>query len=521
MNEITNELEAICFGDQRLNDRSSKVLESLYEGIGNGLSASFGGSSEIKAAYRFFDNGLVNPEKILKPHYKKTIERINLHKIVGLIQDTTDIDMSHMEEVKNLGVLNDSNRPGCILHPVIAFTPDKLCLGIVDANFITRSADDLGKKKPNNSREIEHKESYRWIEGYKIACKVAEECPDTICVSIGDRESDIYELLVEATTVKATKNKAELLLRAYHNRSIAAPPSEENCKLQEENKKYAEEIKKISAENDKLRHRKDTAHLRKENSARIIENKKKIKSNKEDIEKDELIVNTLIYQLKKMPVLGTIEFILPAGRGKESRLVKQNIKAKTVIIKPSPHKKNLPDISINAVLLEEIETPDGNEPISWMFFTTLPINTLDEIQLIITLYLSRWGIELFFKVLKSGCKIEELRFQEAPRLLACVSIYMIVAWRILYSTFIGRACPKLSCTLLFEMDEWQSVYAVTMRSRPPEKPPCLEEFMKMIAMLGGYRNRQSDGPPGMKVMWIGIQAMHKLALGWQAYREFG
>lgn len=202
-------------------------------------------------------------------------------------------------------------------------------------------------------------------------------------------------------------------------------------------------------------------------------------------------------------------------------MVKQNIRATRVILLPSQHKKNLPEVATNAVFLEEIEAPEGEEPISWMFLTTLPINTLDEIQFIINLYLSRWGIELFFKVLKSGCKIEELRFQEASRLLACVSIYMVVAWRILYTTFIGRACPEMPCSILFEVDEWQSVYAVTMKARPPEKPPSLSDFMKMVAILGGYRDRKSDGPPGIKVIWIGTQAMHMLAEGWQAYREFG
>jgi hypothetical protein len=110
-----------------------------------------------------------------------------------------EIDMKHMECVENLGVLNDTKRPGCSLHPVIAFTPDKLCLGIIDAKFIIRPPDELGKKQHNNSREIEDKESYRWIQGYQVACAVAEQCQETLCISVGDRESDIYELLLAAT----------------------------------------------------------------------------------------------------------------------------------------------------------------------------------------------------------------------------------------------------------------------------------------------------------------------------------
>jgi Transposase Tn5 dimerisation domain len=225
--------------------------------------------------------------------------------------------------------------------------------------------------------------------------------------------------------------------------------------------------------------------------------------------------------LYQAPIIGSLQFTLPNRTGKKSRIVNQTIRAKKVIFLPSKHKKDLPKVSVNAVLLQEENPPEGEEPVVWMFLTSLPIDTFEDILLIIDLYLSRWGIELFFKVLKSGCKIEELRFQEASRLLVCIAIYMVVAWRILYSTFIGRTCPQLPCTVLFDIDEWQSVYATIEKAKPPTAPPNLDEFMKMIATLGGYRGRKSDGPPGIKVIWIGMQAMHRLAEGWRAYRQFG
>ena len=516
MNEIIDEFETVCFGDERVNTRSKKVIQSMYEGIGKSFSASFGGRSEIKAAYRLFDNNLVNPDKILDPHYMKTLERIKEQKIVVLAQDTTDIDMKHMECVENLGVLNDTKRPGCSLHPVIAFTPDKLCLGIIDAKFMIRPAEGLGKKQQNNSREIEDKESYRWIQGYQVACEVAEQCPETLCISVGDRESDIYELLLEAT-----KGKADLVARAWHDRMISLPPSEKEQELLHENLQLYNEVKRLVEINKKIKNKKTSYDNRKENSALIKELKKRIKENKSAIQKEISEMHRFKQQLSLSPIVGTVEFMLSEGRGRKSRLVKQTIRAAEVTLEPSEHKKTLPEITINAILLEETDPPEGEEAVSWMFITTLPINTIEEIQFIIKVYLSRWGIELFFKVLKSGCKIEELRYQEASRLLACISVYMIVAWRILFATYIGRECPDLSCSTLFEISEWQSVCAVVLKKQPPEEAPPLGEFMKMIATLGGHRGRKGDGPPGIKVIWTGIQAMHKLAEGWEAFREFG
>lgn len=523
--KLSSELEDVCFGDKRIDKRSITLLNSLYTGINSGLTSSCGGKAEIKAAYRFFDNDSVDHNEILRPHYLKTLERIKKQKIVGLSQDTTDIDMKHMETVENLGVLNDTKRPGCSLHPVIAFTPDKLCLGVVSTKFIIRPAEELGKKTHNNLRDIEDKESIRWIEGYKEACKIAEECPETRCVSIGDRESDIYELLLEATN---PANKAELIVRAWHDRKIDIARTEGHEKLISENIKIVNENEILSLANKKAIRNKAIRSLTSEqrevfdrNKKSIEQNKIMIKTNKIIVFEDERIKNKFLHQLHQGNIIGTVEFKLHKRDGGKARIVKQNIRAITVDLMPSLHKKNLPKLSINAVLLEEIDVPPGEEPVSWMFLTTLPIDSLEDIQLIIKLYISRWGIELFFKVLKSGCKIEELQFKEGSRLLSCVSLYMIVAWRVLFTTFLGRECPDLPCSVLFETDEWQSVYASHMKAIPPLEPPKLGEFMLMIAALGGHQARKNQGPPGMIVIWKGLQKAYGLSEGWAMHREFG
>jgi hypothetical protein len=522
---FSNELEDICFGDKRIDKRSKILLESLYAGVNSGLTSSCRGKAEIKGAYRFFDNDSVDHNKIIEPHYLKTLERIKKHKIIGRCQDTTDIDMKHMETVENLGVLNDTKRPGCSLHPVIAFTPDKLCLGVVSTKFIIRPAEELGKKTHNNLRDIKDKESFRWIEGYRAACKIAEECPETKCVSIGDRESDIYELLLEATN---PANKADIIIRAWHDRKVDLPRTEEHENLINENVKLQNENKNLSLANKKAIKNKKIVSLSPEereiyekNKISIEQNKILIKTNNSIVLADEKIKNTFLHQLNKGNIIGTVEFELHKRGDRKSRTVKQNIRAITIDLMPSVHKKNLPKLSINAVLLEEIDTPAGEEPISWMFLTTLSIDSLEDIQLIIKLYISRWGIELFFKVLKSGCKIEELQFKEASRLLSCISLYMIVAWRVLFTTFLGRECPDAPCSILFETDEWQSVYASHMKAMPPNEPPKLGEFMLMIAALGGYQARKSQGPPGMIVIWKGLQKAYGLSEGWAMHREFG
>lgn len=533
MNEIADniadEFETVTFGDKRIDKRAKKILRDIYFHVGSGLSGSCQGADEIKAGYRYFDNPKVTMQKILAPHSQTTLERIREQKIVALSQDTTDADMKHMHVVADLGVLNDTDRPGCSLHPVIAFTPDQLCLGVVHNEVMIRNPNDLGKKPNKNTRAFEDKETYRWLVGYQVACEVANKCPDTLCVSIGDREYDIYEVFVEAAK---PESKAELIARARHNREVLAseigPNQEKHRVLIEENNQLERQNKELTAANRRILKNTRLADLTEQrkteldnNKLLILQNKKKSKENIAVIDEDDKFTKSLMFQMKKAKIIGQVEFTLAEGRGRKSRLVKQNIRTATLTLPPPAGKKNLPSISINAVFLEEIDTPDGASPICWLLLTTLPVDSLDAATLVVKLYLSRWGVELFFKVLKSGCKIEKLRFQQAHRLLPCIAMYMIVAWRVMYATYLGRECPDAPCSLLFDEDEWHSVFAVVKQSSPPAAPPSLGDFTKMVATLGGYRGRKGDKPPGIKVMWTGIQAMHRLAAGWGAHRKFG
>ena len=96
---------------------------------------------------------------------------------------------------------------------------------------------------------------------------------------------------------------------------------------------------------------------------------------------------------------------------------------------------------------------------------------------------------------------------------------MLIAWRILYLTMIGRECPELSCSVLFDQEEWEAVYLVTQRKLPPKEPPTVNEVIRWIAGFGGFLNRKGDGFPGPQTMWIGLQRMKDFVVGIAAVRE--
>ena len=179
--------------------------------------------------------------------------------------------------------------------------------------------------------------------------------------------------------------------------------------------------------------------------------------------------------------------------------------------------RKLGGVTVNAVLVSEVNPPEGVQAVEWLLLTSLPIRGNKQIEQIISHYEKRWVIELYFKVLKSGCKIESRRFEHMDRFLPALALYMIIAWRSLYICRVSRTHEDSSCELVYEKAEWQSAWQIVKRSPPPHKPPRLMEMTKIVAQLGGYVNRKNAGPPGPQSMWIGLQRMHDIATCWLSF----
>lgn len=179
---------------------------------------------------------------------------------------------------------------------------------------------------------------------------------------------------------------------------------------------------------------------------------------------------------------------------------------------------DLKPISINAVLCREENPPAGEEAVEWLLLTSLELQS-ERTQLleVIRYYQLRWQIELYSKILKSGCNIEKLQLENINRLENCLALYMIVAWRILFLTYVGKFCPHLSCELFYEDVEWKAVYIIAHKTRPPEKPPSIGSMNRMVASLGGFLNRTSDADPGIKSMWIGLQRLKDFSLAFALF----
>jgi hypothetical protein len=471
-----DEMAEADLGDQRLNRRLETVLSSLGDRPTMSIPAACGGRAEMVAAYRFFDNESVTPEAILASHYACTRRRIEEQDVVLLVQDTMETDCTRPnQQVTGAGPIDNPNRHGAFVHPLEAFTTDGMPLGAVWSKMWTRDEIAFQTETASEKRErrrltpIEEKESMRWLEGLRESRAVAQSFPDTQCICIADSEADIFELFAEPRG----EYPVHWIIRLYHNRTVQP------------------------------------------------------KGDAADAEPTQHILDAV----GKAPVLFTKELNV---RGRElkirckkserhqprqNRTANVEVRATTVTLRPPARPdRQLPEVQANIVWVREQNPPEGDVPVEWLLVTTLPVDTVEDVQKVLQYYTVRFLIEVLFRILKSGCRVEERLFEHIDRLLPCIAVYLIVAWRTFMLCRLGRSCPDMNCEAVFDPSEWKSVW-VTVRRKPlPKRPPALLEMIKLVAQLGGYVNRpKRKDPPGPQTVWLGLQRMKDLAWAWETF----
>lgn len=212
--------------------------------------------------------------------------------------------------------------------------------------------------------------------------------------------------------------------------------------------------------------------------------------------------------------VGELSFYLPARVGRKGREVTQELRCKRISLADGKGGT----FSITIIVACETNPPPGEKAIIWRLLTNRVALTLEAVAELIDWYRCRWEIEVFFHILKNGCKVEALQLSTMPRIELALALYLISAWRIGYLMRLGRSCPEIECEVVFAREEWQAAWIVA-RKPLPETPPTLNEVIRVIASFGGFLGRKGDGDPGAKTLWIGLQRVMDFALGIQFFRE--
>ena len=145
-------------------------------------------------------------------------------------------------------------------------------------------------------------------------------------------------------------------------------------------------------------------------------------------------------------------------------------------------------------------------------FTNQPVKDLAAAIEQVRWYALRWRIEMFFKVLKSGFRVEACRLGTADRLIRYLMLMSIIAWRLFMITLMARANRSEPCSEFLSKPEWTVLTIKSSRTRTVA--PSTADAIVLIAKLGGYLARKSDGPPGTLALWRGFKRLKDLTEGW-------
>lgn len=187
---------------------------------------------------------------------------------------------------------------------------------------------------------------------------------------------------------------------------------------------------------------------------------------------------------------------------------------------PIGKQRQYPPLELTVLHAQERGKPKNRKRIDWKLITDLPVRTLKEAIKKLRWYALRWKIEVFHKILKSGCKAEDRRLRTAERLVNLIAIFCIVSWRIFWMTMLNRADPNVSPGLALTETEMRLLdHLVPDKRNPPEHRSVCRYIIK-IARLGGYLARANDPAPGNIVMWRGLSRLAAIELGSMSKAQF-
>lgn len=452
-----DELGGANLGDARLDARLVEIAGRFMSAPQGSIPRSTGDWAGAKATYRFFDNPKVDPQIINDRHELNVLERASAEPLVLALSDTTQLDHTNHSHTDGLGPLGDLKHWGLLYQPTLIVTPERVPLGLIDQQTWVRDKEHFGESKTKEAKD-------RPIEEKESMKWIeSQEAAERFQRSLAEHTTKVVSVFDREGDIFEVLSKAAhpdtesgLLVRASWNRRIDHP------------QKYVWE------------------------------------------------------SMESQEAAGTLVIQVPRKTGVKEREATLSIRFSKVTIR-APKNRKVPDstpVEIFCVYAHEEDPPKHTPAVSWMLFTTEEVQSFDDARRVVGWYAARWTIEVFFRILKSGCEAEERQLETLDRLLRCLVIDSIVAWRILYLTTIGRETPDVPCTVVFEDSEWRGAWAFVKRdAKIPDEPPKLGEFVRLIGRLGGHLGRKKDGEPGPMSMWRGLQRLPDIAGMWIILRE--
>jgi len=401
-------------GDARLSKRLVRVAAAKAEVPDRAFSGVAEGDwPTVKGYYRMIDQpeeSAVSMPNILAPHQRRTVRRMMGQKTVLCVQDGSDLEYTNLHQCEGLGEIGTNQTGaksrGLHLHSTLAVAPNGLPLGVLRAQCAAPQAKSPADDRPTYAIPIEEKKTFVWIEHHRDLVELASEMPRTRLIDVCDREADFFEMFDQ----QRQNPRVDLLVRAKHNRNITEEP-----------------FKLFAAVGQAPVQSRVRVHIPRQ-SARPKRTKQKARPNR------------------------------------PGRMADMAVRYIRIQLPPAHYHADKEPIDVWVIHAREVNPPPNAKAVEWFLLTTINITSAEDAERCLRWYCLRWRIEDWHRVLKSGCRIEDIAHKTAERLRRAIAINLVIAWRIMLMTLLGRETPELPAEVLFSDIELRTLRAYAKKN---------------------------------------------------------
>lgn len=456
------------FGDKRLDKRLLRITSQLTKSPRASLPDMMRDEAGLEGCYRFMRNEKVTTDAILSTHQAQTLAALDHHEVTLSVADTTAFRMKECDgDSQGLGPLTGkSGAQGFFCHTTLMQSVDGKPLGIGHVHNFVRKIERVSKSKRKGLMDPDN-ERGRWLEAMRNVESWAKDSA-TRLIHVADRESDMFEL-IEA----ALAENMSFVIRAKRKRMTES-----------RNKEAQPRYRPMEEVLDMMPYvcQRDVPISKRRN---YVGSKKRNKAQQKSHPSRDKRTATLSFYAEAM------NFRYPAKISRQDKTSAQ----------------------WNVVYVSEKNPPTNQPPVSWILFTSEPIDTEQQVLTIIDYYRGRWQIEELFKAIKSGCAFESRQFRSYNALQNMLATTLPVACSLLTLRWSSRQSPDEPATNVVAAPLLEVLLALDPKLPTLEKI-SLKQALWAIASLGGHLKR--NGPPGWSTLGKGYQKLLAYRIGWNA-----
>lgn len=458
---VGDEIAGVQLGDARLAARAVSLVETLAVSPEESFPDRVKDDSELEALYRFVNNERVSFEGLLAPHVQATASRAAAAGQVLVLHDTTTFSFGGETPRRGLGRIKKGGQGFSAHTGLVVRASDGEPLGVVGAVPVVRDA-PLKPRAATRAKVYDHpREFERWGT---LVDQSIERLPGCTPIHVMDREADAYPLFC-----KLRKAGQDFVIRCKDDRVLDVPHG------------------------DKTRPR----HLY------------------DAVDRAPLMLTREVELSTKRPDRMAR---LRKTRGRMMRTAFLRVTATSVDVRHPPYTagksrtgSDLPRaVPLNVVHVYEVDTPEGQEPVEWLLYTTLSVEMAEQVAAVIDHYRRRWLIEEYFKALKTGCAYEKRQLESKHALLNALGLFIPIAWRLLTLRYLARETPNLSALRILSARQLEILRARDKVSLSAQ--PTVREAMLAVAAEGGHI--KNNGEPGWRVLARGYEQLLQIEIGY-------